>query len=304
MLLAYIDEIGETGAFVSRTDRRFNTSPAFGYGGFIIPAANSRRFGSEFTIEKRRRFAHEFEDAHDQGRWEVKGSDVFQVHTASRRPENIRIFTSLVTRLRSLGGHLFYYADEKPIGTPKQTNLDKDERQRDAMRETLNRIARHADNRNQEVLVIFDAVNEKERAAHVGNSYAHIFARSSDFPEMGLLVEPPMHVDSRLSSNVQFADWVAAFVGRCIDWQLISDSRYEWVSQHVGLERIHGSFTYESKLHLLGHREVRDFHHSHIMSKSRPLFSFDNATTIGSRLSIERFYRIKNAADRASGDGA
>lgn len=37
MLLAYIDEIGETGAFISREDPKFNTSPAFGYAGFIIP---------------------------------------------------------------------------------------------------------------------------------------------------------------------------------------------------------------------------------------------------------------------------
>lgn len=42
MLLAYIDEIGETGAFVARDHPKFKTSPAFGYAGFIIP----RRPGS------------------------------------------------------------------------------------------------------------------------------------------------------------------------------------------------------------------------------------------------------------------
>lgn len=38
MLLAYIDEIGEPGAFVAPDHRRFNTSAAFGYGGFVIRA--------------------------------------------------------------------------------------------------------------------------------------------------------------------------------------------------------------------------------------------------------------------------
>jgi len=48
VLLAYIDEIGETGAFVARDHPRFNTSPAFGYAGFILPAANARTFGATF----------------------------------------------------------------------------------------------------------------------------------------------------------------------------------------------------------------------------------------------------------------
>ena len=37
MLIAYIDEVGEAGAFISKDHSNFNTSPAFGYAGFIIP---------------------------------------------------------------------------------------------------------------------------------------------------------------------------------------------------------------------------------------------------------------------------
>ena len=51
MLLDYIDEIGETGSFVARDHARFNTSPAFGYAGFVIPADNARQFGAQFTGE-------------------------------------------------------------------------------------------------------------------------------------------------------------------------------------------------------------------------------------------------------------
>jgi len=60
MLLAYIDEIGETGAFVSHDHPKFNTSPAFGYAGFVIPAVNARRFGAAFTAvcTLRSRHAH------------------------------------------------------------------------------------------------------------------------------------------------------------------------------------------------------------------------------------------------------
>ena len=36
MLIAYIDEVGEAGAFISKDHKRFNTSPVFGYAGFVI----------------------------------------------------------------------------------------------------------------------------------------------------------------------------------------------------------------------------------------------------------------------------
>ena len=36
MLIAYIDEVGEPGAFVSYDHAKFKTSPVFGYAGFVI----------------------------------------------------------------------------------------------------------------------------------------------------------------------------------------------------------------------------------------------------------------------------
>ncbi len=53
MLLAYIDEIGSSGAFVHPSHQRFSDSPAFGYGGFIIPEENAREFGAfSLTVRK------------------------------------------------------------------------------------------------------------------------------------------------------------------------------------------------------------------------------------------------------------
>lgn len=37
MLIAYIDEVGEAGAFISKDHKRLNTSPVFGYAGFVVP---------------------------------------------------------------------------------------------------------------------------------------------------------------------------------------------------------------------------------------------------------------------------
>ncbi|OEH71194.1 hypothetical protein BHU47_10630 [Corynebacterium diphtheriae] len=76
MLLAYIDEIGSTGAFIHPNHNRFSDSPAFGYGGFIIPEESAREFGSYFAERKKIFFRNEIPNNIDPGRWEKKGSDL------------------------------------------------------------------------------------------------------------------------------------------------------------------------------------------------------------------------------------
>lgn len=270
MLLAYIDEIGEPGAFVSHDHSKYGTSAAFGYAGFIIPEDEARGFGASFQREKVTLFASESAGVEHVGRWEKKGASIFRPATPSRYPQQLRVFNSLVKKVCHIKGDLFYYADEKPIGTPKQTRLNTEERESRAMSETLNRLARHADNQGHNILVMIDQVNEKTRADRLPRMYGHIFGRASEHPEMRRIVEPPMHIDSVLSSNIQFADWVAACVGRAIDYQLVRDSRHQWITEDGLLPALRGAFTYESKLHL-HKKSVNDIPHSEVFLRRRPL---------------------------------
>lgn len=139
------------------------------------------------------------------------------------------------------------------------------------MQETLNRIARHADHQDAHVMVMIDQINEKTRAERLPNMYGHILARASDFPEMKRIIEPPMHVDSVLSSNIQFADWIAAFVTRSIDYQLISESLYSWVTEAKRVPAARGACTHELKLHL-HRRSVPDMNHSEVLRSTRSLY--------------------------------
>jgi len=300
VLLAYIDEIGETGAFIARDHERSNTSPAFGDAGFVIPAARARQFGAEFDREKRTLFRTEIEAAAHPGRWERKGASIFRPDSLQRYPEQIRVFAGLVQRVKSLGGKLFYYADEKPIGTPKQTMLDPDGRETTSMREALNRLARHADSRDANLMVIIDQVNEKTRAARLPEMYGHILGRAADHPEMRRIIEPPMHVDSQLSANIQFADWIAACATRAIDYQLLRTSPYHWVPRCKELAPLRGAFTHESKLHLW-HRSVPDIHHSDVLRSNRPLHP-DGA--LGAHIPAAIARQIKAAAERTHSSGA
>lgn len=293
MYLAYIDEVGETGAFVSKTDARYNTSPAFGYAGYVVPAAHARRFGQWFTEEKRRVFATEIAASEHPAQWERKGASIFRKTTLEKYPQQIRVFNGLVRRLRSMGGNLFYYVNEKPIGTPRQTHLDTSSREAAAMRETLNRLARFADGQGDHLLVMLDQVNEKQRIERMPAMYAHLFSRATEFPEMKRLLEPPMHLDSAVSANIQFADWVAACVGRAVDYQLLETSEFGWIAGR-SVEAVRGAFTNESKLHLW-HRSIGDLHHSEIFMPGRALYPVVRGQRLGASMPIEALRRLRGA---------
>lgn len=108
-----------------------------------------------------------------------------------------------------------------------------------------------------------------------------------------------MHLDSKLSSNIQFADWIAGYLTRAIDRQLIEDSRYLWVGQEQTRNKIMGSFTYESKLHFY-QRSVNDLNHSGVISKERPLYPPRQGSRIGDSLHMTSVQKILAAANKKS----
>lgn len=298
MLLAYIDEVGEPGAFVSRSDAKYNTSPAFGYAGFAVPASSARRLGEVFTREKRRLFDREIALAQHSGRWERKGSELLRPDTPERFPQHLRVLNYLFRTVVALGGNLFYYAEEKPLGTPRQTELDPAQRETDVMGQCLNRLCRYADAKDENLLVMIDQVNEKTRAERLPTMYGHILGRAGIYPEMKRIVEPPMHIDSALSANIQLADWVAAAVSRAVDNQLIRESRYPWANYRDAFKSVRGTFTHESKL-FLRNRSVEDLHHSELFQPERVLFPRATGALMQDRVDPSVFRKMKAAAERA-----
>lgn len=259
MLVAYLDEVAEAGAFVSKTHKNYNGSPAFGYAGFVISSDQVRAMSQYFTEKKRRLFAHLIPPNATAGTWERKGSDIFTpvAWDSYRRP--IEGFRELVRFLCSRGGRLFFYGEEKPVGTAterwgKDSRVQKQgllEFKRSCLHQALNRLCTFAESKRQNLIVIMDTENEKERVAQVQNSYAHVFNRTADpdHGEMRRLIESTMHVDSKLSANVQFADWVAASVRRAFEYQLLEESRFDWVPTAFA-DLMRGVLTNESKLYL------------------------------------------------------
>lgn len=102
-----------------------------------------------------------------------------------------------------------------------------------------------------------------------------------------------MHIDSALSSNIQFADWIAASVSRAIDYQLERGSRYDWVPQALG-SHMHHRITYESKLRLW-QSSLGDLNNFDVFKAERPYL---DRLQIGSMSpeDLAKFERIKHAS--------
>ena len=164
------------------------------------------------------------------------------------------------------------------------------------MAETLNRLARYADREGDHLLVMIDKINEKTRVERLSSMYGHIFSRAADHPEMRRIVEPPMHIDSKLSANIQFADWVAACVTRAIDYQLVRTSHHQWITDGRVFSYLGGAFTYESKLHLYN-RSLSDIHHSRLFDRSRPLHPRPDGQLLGNSVDPDVARKMRGIAE-------
>lgn len=113
--IAYLDEFGHDGPFISRNHSQYSTSPVFGLAGFILPADQARYFSTGFYKLKCRLFESEIQNSKQPvARWEKKGSDFFRPAKIQKVQEIRNSFNRLVNAVyRRHHGYLFYVGTEK-----------------------------------------------------------------------------------------------------------------------------------------------------------------------------------------------
>ena len=284
MLIAYIDEVGEAGPFVSKNHPKCNTSPVFGYAGFIVPEEHVHALSRDVALTKQRFYSLLCGDKQEEREqytptWERKGAELLSKHAMGRagRREVIALRALLSRISGTYGGKLFYFVREKPIGSHRQVwgkDIDnnwknkREERTLECLSEAINRLCTYAESEEQNILLFQDMINENERYHQVRRSYAHVYSRISEHQEMRRILEAPAYIDSELSTNIQCADWIAALIGRACDYQLIRGSSYKWVADTF-YRTLHGHFTYESKLQF-NLRSIDNIHNIKILDRARP----------------------------------
>ena len=208
--IAYLDEFGHVGPYVSRSDPRHNDSPVFGFAGFLMPVEEVRAFGTWFFRRKRELLDFEIRrSGKHPAVWEKKGASLCRAANLRRYPK-LRKFTGrLLTRIEQAGGHVFY-AGVRKSATPESHDVNA--LYSAMLRDAIGRIDAFCREDCAPAARFLLALDEHPRRAELLTVVARDMYAGGDPRRQ--LVEPPFHLESHRYQTVQAADWIAALVGR------------------------------------------------------------------------------------------
>jgi hypothetical protein len=228
VLIAYLDEFGHIGPFISGAHKKFNDHPVFGFGGFVMPAENVRAFGGYFEYLKERLLAYEIQrDQAHARRWEKKGASLLRTQNIEKYGSEIRpVLSRLERKLKALGGRLFFYGQVKPIGSAKETGESSSQRSSHALRQAILRLSQYAESLDETILICTDSVDQGPRLDAVMASASFIYGAHT--PALKRVIEIPMQLESHYYGTTQYADWVCAMLSRSTHALLVEGSEFTW----------------------------------------------------------------------------
>ncbi|MDE0450244.1 MAG: DUF3800 domain-containing protein [Gammaproteobacteria bacterium] len=207
--IAYLDEFGHVGPYVSRGHPRHNDSPVFGFAGFLMPAEEVRAFGTWFYQRKCELLAHELaRSGKHPAVWEKKGSSLYRAAGIARYPALRSATNRLLNRIVRTGGRVFYVGARKGEPARHDSNALYAEMLREAVGQ-IDAFCREDCEPAARFLLALDEHPSRDAVltAVAGDMYGRGETRRR-------LIEPPFHLESHRYQTVQAADWIAALVGR------------------------------------------------------------------------------------------
>jgi Protein of unknown function (DUF3800) len=206
--IAYMDEFGHVGPYISRSDTRHNTSPVFGLSGIVLPADRVRPFASYFYRLKCNLLGFEIKRSGKPAyQWEKKGAALYTTQNVLKYAELRHMTARLFNRISRDGGMVFY------VGIEKTRTVDRHNSRRlygAVLRESIKRLDRYCQARNSLFMMVLDEQEESFRASIVADASREMFgdARRNN------MIEPPIQAESHLFQTLQCADWICGLVGR------------------------------------------------------------------------------------------
>lgn len=227
MLLAFLDEFGHNGPFISRSDPSHNTSPVFGLAGYVMPHARVRHFATFFYQLKSVMLEADLKKCGvHPATWEKKGSELINTRTIKKYP-NIRTgIHRLLNELYKCDGRIVYYGRQK-YQAPKDSNASG--LYTTVLGHTIRALDRYCSGKNEQFMMILDQHSDRLRLLESAS-------KTMFGGEARCLIEPPFQVESHLYQTVQAADWVAALIGR-IEAHRTNPAEYadwEWADRIYG----------------------------------------------------------------------
>ena len=227
--VAYLDEFGHVGQYVSRVHPRYKTSPVFGLGGMILPAHEVREFAIYFYKMKCQLLAYDLE--HDNParlpayQWEKKGSQLYTPRNVQQYQVLRRSTFRLLSHIKSIGGHLFYTGEHKVTDPAQHDSTETFKRQ---LLQSVRKLDRFCAQEGSSFILVLDeqkAGNEwRER-----NVEACTLAMFEDASEKcRTMIEPPLQGESYLFQTLQCADWICGLIGRLTALSVAPNEFQDW----------------------------------------------------------------------------
>ena len=225
-LVAYLDEFGHIGPFIGRTEPKYNESPIFGLGGYIIPLEQAREFGSWFFRRKSELLAWEVQQSGLRpALFEKKGSALYTALNVEKYAELRRFTRRFLANLRKFGASVFFVGIEK---TRDLAAHDSDALYEYVLREAIKRLDQHCEELDERFIMVLDEHPSREKILTV--------ASTSMFGPLQRtrLIEPPFQVLSHRFQTVQAADWLRGLIGRlgCFWIEPAMYADCAWARQH------------------------------------------------------------------------
>jgi Protein of unknown function (DUF3800) len=220
MYIAFLDEFGHIGPFISRSDRRYNHNPVFGLAGYIIPSDHVRHFATWFYQLKNQLLASEISRSGTHpATWEKKGTDLFTtINIYQYRNVPLAGFR-IINKIYKLDGRLFFYGRQKYL-PPHKSNSDG--LYNTVMSHSIRQLDNFCVTKNKKFMVILD--QHENRIKLLATASKTMFG---DQPARCLL-EPPFQVESHLYQTIQAADWIATLVSRLTAYRVLPTQYIDW----------------------------------------------------------------------------
>jgi len=238
LYIVYLDEFGHVGPFLSHDHPKHNTHPAFGLGGFVLPASKVRSFSSFFFNLKKRLFdSYDIPQARKKAKedgqnfqlstWEKKGSQQYSVINIKKYKKFIVSSTNrYINKINNDGGFLFF------VGEAKKKHVEEHSPQliyNSSLKEIIKRLDDEFKNQNAQFLIFMD---DHESRTHIVKNAIFEMHQQHKFQ----LIEAPVQVDSKLYQTIQCADWLCSIYGKLAYFQIEPDSKpeYELFKKYFG----------------------------------------------------------------------
>lgn len=228
LYIAYLDEFGHIGPYISNDHARHKTHPVFGLGGVVLPYYQVRSFTTFFYQLKNRLLKFEIEKGGvHPAKWEKKGSALYTTNNVLKYPELRKATNRLLNQINNLGGFGIYVGTEKP----RTEELDSKELFHSTLIEIIKRLDEECIARNDQFMVILDEQEENVmRGEIVERTSIEMFGANN----RKHLIEPPVQAESHLYQTLQCADWLCGLFGRMAHLQFEPEHKqdFEWIDTY------------------------------------------------------------------------